>query len=206
MIEMLGVLAIIGVLSVGGIAGYSKAMMKHKINQTIDQIAMMSSGIQTFFFSQKNKYIGADNIEVLKKAHLVSPEMIEEKKEFDDNASFSSGANCGATRRQYEESHYLSDADAQYMYESCTKTTAIISTPLGGSLAITAGNKIFSFILSDIPDEACMELATQDWGSASAGFIELNVGGKSTSSGPLSVSDAAVGCDGETNTITMIFK
>ena len=28
MIEMLGVLAIIGVLSVGGIAGYSKAMMK----------------------------------------------------------------------------------------------------------------------------------------------------------------------------------
>ncbi len=34
MIEMLGVLAIIGVLSVGGIAGYSKAMMKFKINKT----------------------------------------------------------------------------------------------------------------------------------------------------------------------------
>ena len=33
MIEMLGVLAIIGVLSVGGIAGYSKAMEKWKINQ-----------------------------------------------------------------------------------------------------------------------------------------------------------------------------
>ena len=31
MIEMLGVLAIIGVLSVGGIAGYSKAMTKFKI-------------------------------------------------------------------------------------------------------------------------------------------------------------------------------
>ena len=38
MIEMLGVLAIIGVLSVGGIAGYSKAMMKFKINKTIDQM------------------------------------------------------------------------------------------------------------------------------------------------------------------------
>ena len=35
MIEMLGVLAIIGVLSVGGIAGYSKAMMKYKVNKTI---------------------------------------------------------------------------------------------------------------------------------------------------------------------------
>ena len=32
MIEMLGVLAIIGVLSVGGIAGYYKAMEKFKQN------------------------------------------------------------------------------------------------------------------------------------------------------------------------------
>ena len=36
MVEMLGVLAIIGVLSVGGIAGYSKAMFKYKVNQTLD--------------------------------------------------------------------------------------------------------------------------------------------------------------------------
>ena len=35
MIEMLGVLAIIGVLSVGGIAGYSKAMERIKINKTL---------------------------------------------------------------------------------------------------------------------------------------------------------------------------
>ena len=35
MIEMLGVLAIIGVLSVGGIAGYSKAMTKYRINKAI---------------------------------------------------------------------------------------------------------------------------------------------------------------------------
>ena len=33
MIEMLGVLAIIGVLSVGGIAGYSKAMNKLAAHQ-----------------------------------------------------------------------------------------------------------------------------------------------------------------------------
>ena len=37
MIEMLGVLAIIGVLSVGGIAGYSKAMEKWKVNQLISE-------------------------------------------------------------------------------------------------------------------------------------------------------------------------
>ncbi len=37
MVEMLGVLAIIGVLSVGAIAGYSKAMMKYKLNKMVDQ-------------------------------------------------------------------------------------------------------------------------------------------------------------------------
>ena len=38
MVEMLGVLAIIGVLSVGAIAGYSKAMMKYKLNKHAEQI------------------------------------------------------------------------------------------------------------------------------------------------------------------------
>lgn len=36
MIEMLGVLAIIGVLSAGGIAGYSEVMRKFKVNKTIE--------------------------------------------------------------------------------------------------------------------------------------------------------------------------
>ena len=39
MIEMLGVLAIIGVLSVGGIAGYSKAMQKWEDNKQIQQLS-----------------------------------------------------------------------------------------------------------------------------------------------------------------------
>ena len=38
MVEMLGVLAIIGVLSVGAIAGYSKAMMKYKLNKQAEQL------------------------------------------------------------------------------------------------------------------------------------------------------------------------
>ena len=36
MVEMLGVLAIIGVLSVGGIAGYSLSMRRHRANQMVD--------------------------------------------------------------------------------------------------------------------------------------------------------------------------
>ena len=37
MVEMLGVLAIIGVLSAGSLKGYSAAMFRHKMNQTIDE-------------------------------------------------------------------------------------------------------------------------------------------------------------------------
>ena len=41
MVEMLGVLAIIGVLSVGAIAGYSKAMMKYKLNKQAEGVTML---------------------------------------------------------------------------------------------------------------------------------------------------------------------
>ena len=79
MIEMLGVLAIIGVLSVGGIAGYSKAMQRYRINKTIDQITYMAGAIRTFFAPQKS-YDGltvydATGISVLKKAKLVPDDM-----------------------------------------------------------------------------------------------------------------------------------
>lgn len=57
MVEMLGVLAIIGVLSVGGIAGYSKAMEKFKINKTIDQISHIATNIRTLY-AQQTTYTG----------------------------------------------------------------------------------------------------------------------------------------------------
>jgi prepilin-type N-terminal cleavage/methylation domain-containing protein len=47
MIEMLGVLAIIGVLSVGGLAGYNMAMRRHKINKTNDQITQIYMNLRT---------------------------------------------------------------------------------------------------------------------------------------------------------------
>ena len=45
MIEMLGVLAIIAVLSVGGIAGYSKAMEKFKLNKVIEEYTYFITGL-----------------------------------------------------------------------------------------------------------------------------------------------------------------
>ena len=45
MVEMLGVLAIIGVLSVGAIAGYSKAMEKYRLNQYSQAISMLINNV-----------------------------------------------------------------------------------------------------------------------------------------------------------------
>src|SRR5574344_1116878 len=41
MVEMLGVLAIIGVLSVGGIAGYTMAMNKYKANEILNSASQL---------------------------------------------------------------------------------------------------------------------------------------------------------------------
>ncbi len=74
MVEMLGVLAIIGVLSVGGIAGYSKAMAKYRTNKTIDQVSMLITNIRTLYANQNN-YAGLDNNALLT-FELVSQDMI----------------------------------------------------------------------------------------------------------------------------------
>lgn len=73
MIEMLGVLAIIGVLSVGGIAGYSKAMMKFKVNKTVDEVTQIATNIRTLFGGQRS-YEALTN-DVINKGHLIPDEM-----------------------------------------------------------------------------------------------------------------------------------
>ena len=57
MIEMLGVLAIVGVLSVGGIAGYGKAMEMFKINKAVGEYSMLTAGLLEHidYFNNLNK-------------------------------------------------------------------------------------------------------------------------------------------------------
>ena len=137
MIEMLGVLAIIGVLSVGGIAGYSKAMTKYRINKTADQISQLAQGIRTLYASQKN-YSSLDHT-VIQKAHLAPAEMFED--------SYSSA----------------------------------LMNPFGGYVSVfssgkmtSSDSKAFVISLSSVPQEACIELLTQDWGSGSgSGLIAV---------------------------------
>ena len=151
MIEMLGVLAIIGVLSVGGIAGYSKAMMKFKINKTAQQITEIVTNIRTLYAQQKD-YNGLYN---------------------------SMAIGMGAVPDDLK-----------------LNGSSIINT-FGGDIYIS-GNyydqyKSFFIRLSGLPKEACVALATADWGTtSSSGLVGMDVIAYSNGMG--FVVD---GCDGE---------
>ena len=144
MIEMLGVLAIIGVLSVGGIAGYSKAMMKYKINKTIEQITLIAGNVRAFFAPQRNYYglISGDeggNM-IIKKAKLVPEEM------------------WGILPGESYESP-LHAFGGEFRIQVANKTADVTD---GGA---------FVFILWDIPQEACIEISTMDWNANSGSSI-----------------------------------
>ncbi len=147
MIEMLGVLAIVGVLSVGGIAGYSKAMNKFKTNKVGDQIQMISTNIRTLFSSQRT-YAGLNNGMALQ-AGLIPGEMYQ--------AVSSGGA--------YDSDYTITNA-------------------FGGGVAInvvdqsTANDDMaFTIAVDQIPQSACVSIATTDWGGdAGSGLAAMWIG------------------------------
>ena len=55
MVEMLGVLSIIGVLSVGGISAYSTAMEKHKANEALHKASMMATTVSAYAMTNDGK-------------------------------------------------------------------------------------------------------------------------------------------------------
>ena len=165
MIEMLGVLAIIGVLSVGGIAGYSKAMMKYRINKTIEQITLIAGNVRTFFAPQGN-YDGLSSYSdtgkaIIKKAKLVPDEML------------------------------TLDADG--------KITSITGA-FGNSVSIRSversaenDDKAFYIYFDNLPEEACIELATHNWQDIDAMAVSVGL----EASAPISMLQyTAEGCSG----------
>ena len=164
MVEMLGVLAIIGVLSVGGIAGYSKAMTKFKINKSMDQISMLVANIRTLFSGQRN-YSGLNN------ANAVSFGIIP--NEMDGGGGVITNAFAG-------------------------------NVTIGTAAAVDKGdtNAAFTIKYEGLGQEACVTMATSDWGSgSSSGLVNMTVSaadkGGTTYSGadlPITLINAAANC------------
>ncbi len=62
MIEMLGVLAIVGILSAGGIAGYSMAMQSHKTNALIEKVQLISQQIRVLYKGDYTEFQSLDDL------------------------------------------------------------------------------------------------------------------------------------------------
>ncbi len=137
MIEMLGVLAIIGVLSVGGIAGYSKAMLKFKINKTIDQIAMIATNVRTLYAQQSGYDIST-------------------------GTAYSMGV--------------IDDAIGSSMTNVFGGDVTVDAS--GADVDTTDGTKAtFDIVFTNLPREACVTIATNDWGSNySSGLVGVGTG------------------------------
>ncbi|MBQ9035033.1 MAG: hypothetical protein IJ099_03600 [Alphaproteobacteria bacterium] len=154
MIEMLGVLAIIGVLSVGGIAGYSKAMMKFKINKTVDEIMQITTNIRTLFGGQRN-YSSLSNT-VLTGAKLIPDEMV---------VTTGTGQNQTTT------------------FTSAWGTTVTVAKSNKVTASTTSDDKAFLITIANVPTEACVELSVIDWGaSAGSGLVAMGTADAVTTS------------------------
>lgn len=140
MIEMLGVLAIVGVLSVGGIAGYSKAMGKYKANQLLNQVAELTMNIRTLYFHQ-NEFTGL-NEQILMRAGLVPYTMMSAPVSASNIIHI-----MGGKIRVFPSKGKLGKEDA------------------------------FEIYADKLSKEACINIATTDWGADPAsGFISLYIG------------------------------
>ena len=78
MVEMLGVLAIIGVLSVGAIAGYSKAMSKYKLNKQAEQISWLLNAMYRYKDLLGQTTHSESFVPYLKKLGEIPQEMIKD--------------------------------------------------------------------------------------------------------------------------------
>ena len=168
MIEMLGVLAIIGVLSVGGIAGYSKAMNKFKTNKVADNLAMIVTNIRTLY-AQQNNYDGLTTATAINMG-VVPDELINSDKTTLKNAFLGPVFISSATVKGLDNG---TDSGA---------------------------NRGFVVAMGGLTREACVTLATNDWGSGySSGFVGIKAAG---TTGTLAVDNTAdvfdkVNCTGK---------
>ena len=178
MVEMLGVLAIIGVLSVGGIAGYSKAMAKFKTSKALDQVSITVANVRTLYSGQPN-YSGLTTAIAIQMG-AIGAEMLSGQ----------------------------SPTSASTAYNAFNGSVTISATTVSGRK-----NAGFELVFSGLSKEACVQMASSDWGSGSgSGLVSVQAGAATagtTAAGtlPLNLATAASGCnsEGDTNKVTWVY-
>ena len=149
MIEMLGVLAIIGVLSVGGLVGYSKAMERYRVNETINQVTHIVQNTRDLFKTQPNLYGGMSFDNKYMSVSTYENRILADKaKLFPEVLVKNDYKNLyGGDIRFYADGRFSAD-----------------------------DGKAFILMFQGVPQESCIELATRDWQS-SLGLIAMRIRG-----------------------------
>ena len=208
MIEMLGVLAIVGVLSVGGIAGYSKAMAKFKTNKVIDQINTISTNVRTLYSSQRN-YGGLNNGTAIRMA-LIPSEMYAASNTSNKSASDVEVTNAFGGNLYIHSVNQGTGTDNAYVIavDALPKTAcvSIATTDWGGDSGSGLVAMQIKTLSADKTADSLTDLNaninTSDT-SAAAGNV-IAVPGSDTTT-PLSIANAEMAC-GDLNGVVWKFQ
>ena len=117
MVEMLGVLAIIGVLSVGAIAGYSKAMNKYKINGFTNAYSHLFGNILEHYESLTKLDNNTRIVQILKKMNAIPNDMTNDTI-FVYDKYFNSKANPFIRNGKISLDIYLNQDSAQGLFHT----------------------------------------------------------------------------------------
>ena len=158
MVEMLGVLAIIGVLSVGGISGYSKAMAKFKLTKAQDQITMLLMNIRTAFATSPS-YDGLTTSTAI--AYNIAPsDMVTA------DANIGTGGTAtgsGTLSNAFGGSTKVSACDESEVTNDCKAVDSSAES-----------NLYFAIQLTRLAKETCVSLGSSDWGSDGLVGVKIN--------------------------------
>ena len=181
MVEMLGVLAIIGVLSVGGISGYSKAMAKFKLTKAQDQISMLLMNVRTAFATSPS-YAGLNNASAV--AFAIAP------------GDMFSGTTIPTSYGKGKLAQLNNAFGGGAHVYSCATADAEGECYISSSGATSNSDQYFSISLTNLGREACVSLASSDWGTD--GLVAMHVGEKNFGSEklPINMIEAGEACGG----------
>ena len=151
MIEMLGVLAIIGVLTVGGLSIIGKARRQQEITQTVSEISQLIESARKISCQYDEGYKNYVNFLAFSEAY---PSQLEYKADdgcSENEACFVLSADMLVRMPFAKGNKKSSNAEEQYPH--------------------------FAVAVSDMDDDTCMNLAAESWGTtATNGFVGMYFG------------------------------
>ena len=182
MIEMLGVLAIVGVLSAGGIAGYSMAMQSYKTSALTEKVNLIAQQARVMY--EGGQYTDGDI-----GAQLIDAGMVTDlNNPFGGTLAVGSASSGGAAVTEF----YVS-TDPNIPSEACIKLLATDWGNTGVFTGIAAGAAAYSAVAGIKTAAASTGGLTAENGTANKGV-------------PVAPENAVTYCSGGNKAIGWIFK